>query len=146
LFGLTIGGGQINNPGRYLVLVPPINGATAITAATNAPYFTGNPGDPFKAWDSSITFDYMPKQYITFRAEYDYRHANVPYWTGQGGITPPTGNTGAPQFFVCSNGSSSGQTSLGAAETACGGGLNSVWFPDLRKNESFIDLSIMVKF
>jgi hypothetical protein len=146
LFGLTIGGGQINNPGRYLVLVPPINGATAITAATNAPYFTGNPGDPFKAWDSSITFDYMPKQYITFRAEYDYRHANVPYWTGQGGITPPTGNTGAPQFYVCSNGSSSGQTGLGAAETACGGGLSSVWFPDLRKNESFIDLSIMVKF
>src|ERR1700675_2194101 len=146
LFGLTIGGGQINNPGRYLVLVPPINGATAITAATNAPYFTGNPGDPFKAWDSSITFDYMPKQYITFRAEYDYRHASVPYWTGQGGITPPGGNTGSPQFFVCSSGASSGQTSLGAAETACGGGTNSVWFPDLRKNESFIDLSILVKF
>ena len=146
LFGLTIGGGQINNPGRYLVLVPPINGATAITAATNAPYFTGNPGDPFKAWDSSITFDYMPKQYITFRAEYDYRHASVPYWTGQGGITPPGGNNNAPQFFACSNGASSGQTSLGAAETACGGGLSSVWFPDLRKNESFIDLSIMVKF
>jgi len=146
LFGLTIGGGQINNPGRYLVLVPPIDGATAVTAATNAPYFTGNPGDPFKAWDSSITFDYMPKQYITFRAEYDYRHASVPYWTGQGGITPPTGNTGSPQFFVCSSGASSGQTSLGAAETACGGGLSSVWFPDLRKNESFIDLSIMVKF
>jgi len=127
LFGLTLGGGQINNPGRYLVLIPPINGETAITAATNSPYFTGNPGDPFKAWDSSITFDYMPKQYITFRAEYDYRHASVPYWTGQGGITPPSGNTGSPQFFVCSNGSSSGATSLGAAETACGGGLSSVW-------------------
>jgi hypothetical protein len=146
LFGLTLGGGQINNPGRYLVLIPPINGETAITAATNSPYFTGNPGDPFKAWDSSITFDYMPKQYITFRAEYDYRHASVPYWTGQGGITPPNGNTGAPQFYVCSNGSSSGQSSLGAAETSCGGGLSSVWFPDLRKNESFIDLSILVKF
>jgi hypothetical protein len=146
LFGLTIGGGQINNPGRYLVLIPPINGETAVTAATNSPYFTGNPGDPFKAWDSSITFDYMPKQYITFRAEYDYRHASVPYWTGQGGITPPGGNTGAPQSYVCSNGASSGQTTLGAAETACGGELNSVWFPDLRKNESFIDLSILVKF
>src|SRR6266436_1710901 len=146
LFGLTLGGGQINNPGRYLVLIPPINGETAITAATNSPYFTGNPGDPFKAWDSSITFDYMPKQYITFRAEYDYRHANVPYWTGQGGITPPGGNNGSPQFYTCSSGASSGQTSLGAAETACGGGLNSVWFPDLRKNESFIDLSILVKF
>ncbi len=146
LFGLTIGGGQINNPGRYLVLLPPINGETAVTAATNSPYFTANPGDPFKAWDSSITFDYMPKQYITFRAEYDYRHASVPYWTGQGGITPPGGTNNFPQYFTCSNGSSSGQTSLAGAETACGGGINSVWFPDLRKNESFIDLSIMIKF
>jgi hypothetical protein len=145
LFGLTLGGGQINNPGRYLVLIPPINGATAITAATNSPYFTGNPGDPFKAWDSSITFDYMPKQYITFRAEYDYRHASVPYWTGQGGITPPGGNTGSPQFFVCNNGASSGQTGLTGAQAACGA-AGGVWFPDLRKNESFIDLSILVKF
>ena len=145
LFGLTLGGGQINNPGRYLVLIPPINGETAITAATNSPYFTGNPGDPFKAWDSSITFDYMPRQYITFRAEYDYRHASVPYWTGQGGITPPGGNTGSPQFFVCNNGASSGQTGLAGAEGACSG-AGGVWFPDLRKNESFIDLSILVKF
>jgi hypothetical protein len=146
LFGLTVGGGQINNPGRYLVLLPPINGETAITAATNSPYFTENPGNPFKAWDSSITFDYMPKQYITFRWEYDYRHASVPYWTGAGGITPPGGNNGSPQFFTCSNGSSSGQASLGPAEAACGGGINSVWFPDLRRNESFIDLSILIKF
>jgi len=65
---------------------------------------------------------------------------------GRGGITPPGGNNGSPQFFTCSNGTSSGQTSLGPAETACGGGLSSVWFPDLRKNESFIDLAIMVKF
>ena len=146
LFGLTVGGGQINNPGRYLVLIPPINGESAITAATNSPYFTGNPGDPFKAWDSSVTFDYMPKQYITFRWEYDYRHASVPYWSGAGGITPPGGNNGSPQFYTCNNGSSSGQTLLGPAETACGGGISSVWFPDLRKNESFIDLSILVKF
>ena len=146
LFALTVGGGQINNPGRYLVLIPPINGETAISAATNSPYFTGNPGDPFKAWDSSVTFDYMPKQYITFRWEYDYRHASVPYWTGAGGITPPGGNNGSPQFYTCSNGSSSGQGALGPAEAACGGGISSIWFPDLRKNESFIDLSILVKF
>jgi hypothetical protein len=146
LFGLTVGGGQINNPGRYLVLIPPINGEGAISAATNSPYFTGNPGDPFKAWDSSVTFDYMPKQYITFRWEYDYRHASVPYWSGAGGITPPGGNNGSPQFYTCSNGSSSGQASLGPAEAACGGGIGSIWFPDLRKNESFIDLSILVKF
>jgi hypothetical protein len=146
LFGITIGGGQINNPGRYLVLLPPINGETAVTASTNSPYFTENPGNPFKAWDSSITFDYMPKQYITFRWEYDYRHANVPYWSGPGGITPPGGNNNFPQYFVCSSGASSGQTSLAGAESACGGGPGSVWFPDLRKDESFIDMAIMVKF
>jgi hypothetical protein len=146
LFAVTVGGGQINNPGRYLALIPPINGETAITAATNSPYFTGNPGDPFKAWDTSLTFDWMPKQYITFRWEYDYRHASVPYWSGPGGITPPGGNNSFPQFYACSSGASSGQTSLGAAEVACGGGPSSVWFPDLRKNESFIDMAIMVKF
>jgi len=148
LFGLTLGGGKINNPGRYLVLLPPINGETAVSASTNSPYFTENPGDPFKAWDSSLTFDYMPKQYITFRWEYDYRHASVPYWSGQGGITPPGGNNGFPQFYACSNGSSSGQTTLGPAESACGtpGSTSGVFFPDLRRDEHFIDMSIMVKF
>ena len=122
MFAVTVGGGQINNPGRYLMLIPPINGETAITAATNSPYFTGNPGHPFKAWDSSFTFDWMLKQYVTFRWEYDYRHANVSYWTDRGGIRPPGGSNGAPQFYACSNGPSSGQTSLMAAELACGGG------------------------
>jgi hypothetical protein len=146
-YGLTVGGGAINNPGRYLVLIPPINGETAGTAALNSPYFTGNPGDPFKAWDSSITFDYMPKQYITFRWEYDYRHASVPYWSGAGGITPPPGsNNGFPQYYACNNGASSGQETLAAAQLACGGGPSSVWFPDLRRDEQFIDLSILVKF
>jgi len=64
LFGLTLGGGAITNPGRYLVLLPPINGATAITGT---PYFTESPGDKYKAWDASVTFDYMPSQFITFR-------------------------------------------------------------------------------
>ncbi len=148
LFGVTLGGGKINNPGRYLVLLPPINGESAITASTNSPYFTENPGDPFKAWDSSVTFDYMPKQYITFRWEYDYRHANVPYWSGRGGITPPGGNTGAPTDYVCNNGVSSGETALGPATTFCGSAPqnSSVWFPDLRRDESFIDMSILVKF
>ncbi len=96
LYAVTIGGGAMDNPGRYLTLLPPINSATAYTGT---PYFTGSPGDPFKAWDASATFDYMPKQYITFRWEYGYRHANVPYWTGRGGITPPGGNTGGQGVF-----------------------------------------------
>src|SRR5438876_1739893 len=43
LYGFTLGGGKINNPGRYLVLLPPINGATA---TSGTPYFTENPGGP----------------------------------------------------------------------------------------------------
>jgi hypothetical protein len=151
-YALTVGGGQINNPGRYLVLDPPINGETAESAAISAPYFTGNPSDPFKAWDSSVTFDYMPSQYITFRWEYDYRHASVPYWSGRGGVTPPGSggvpytNNGFPQFFACNDGNSSMQETLSAAQTACGAQGSSVWFPDLRRDEQFIDMAILVKF
>ncbi len=153
-FGVTLGGGGIDNPGRYLVLLPPINGMTAPSAAINSPYFTENPGDKFKAWDSSLTFDWMPKQYITFRIEGDYRHADVPYWSGTGGITPPaygdtpgdvTNGNGYPTEYACTNGAPSGATSLSAAQTACGGPAN-VWFPDLRKNEFLIDMDILVKF
>jgi hypothetical protein len=119
LYAVTIGGGAINNPGRYLVLLPPINGATA---ASGTPYFTQNPGDPFKAWDASVTFDYMPSQYLTFRWEYNHRAANVPYFSGPGGVTPAGGNTGAP-----------GSALLG-------------WDPDLRKHENRLNLAILVKF
>ena len=146
LFGLTIGGGQINNPGRYLVLIPPINGETAASAAINSPYFTENPGDKFKAWDTSATFDYMPRQWITFRFEGDYRHANVPYWSGAGGITPPPEtNNGFPTQYACMNGSASGQTALSAATASCAAN-GGVWSPDLRRDEVLFDIDLMVKF
>ncbi len=118
-YAITIGGGKINNPGRYLVLLPPINGATA---TSGTPYFTENPGDPFKAWDISGTYDYMPSQYITFRWEFNHRHANVPYLTGPGGITPQGGNTGTPSVAV------------------------SGFQPDLRKTEDRATMAILVKF
>jgi len=81
-FALTLGGGAITNPGRYLVLLPPINGATAFTGT---PYFSTQPGSSFRAWDASATFDYMPSQFATFRFEYNHRAANVPYFSGPGG-------------------------------------------------------------
>jgi hypothetical protein len=143
-YGITIGAGQINNPGRYLVLVPPINGETAASAALNSPYFPFNPGNSFKAWDSSLTFDYMPKQWLTFRVEYDYRHTNVPYWSGHGGVTPPNlagqqpgTNNGNPSSLVCLNGTSD-------PTGACTG--SGLWQPDLRRDESLIDIDWMIKF
>src|ERR1700730_6560817 len=126
-YGLTLGGGKINNPGRYLVLLPPINGATA---ASGTPYFTENPGDQFKAWDASGTFDYMPSQYITFRWEFDHRAANVPYFSGPGGVTP----TSCPTAPI--------------VENICGspGAFVPGFTPDLKKIENRINLSILVKF
>src|SRR5579871_823340 len=131
-YALTIGGGKINNPGRYLVLIPPINGATA---ASGTPYFTANPGDPYKAWDASATFDWMPSQYITFRWEYNHRAANVPYFSGSGGVTPPRGNNGSPGSFVCLQGFAT-----------CDGSPSNTWYPDLRKIENRLNLAILVKF
>jgi hypothetical protein len=90
--------------------------------SSGTPYFTENPGDPYKAWDMSRTLDYLPGQYITFRWEYDYRAANVPYFGGPGGVTPPEGNQGALGSLVP-------------------GGA-----PDLRKNENRLSMAILVKF
>nr|AOS95200.1 ribosomal protein L12E/L44/L45/RPP1/RPP2 [uncultured bacterium] len=119
-YALTLGGGRINNAGRYLVLLPPINGATA---ASGTPYFTENPGDQYKAWDMSVTADYMPSQYFTYRLEYNHRAANVPYFSGPGGVTPPGGNTvGAP------------------------GSIVDGWTPDLRNSENRMTLAFLVKF
>ena len=126
-YGLTLGGGKINNPGRYLVLLPPINGATA---ASGTPYFTENPGDPFKAWDASGTFDYMPSQYITFRGEFNHRAANVPYFSGPGGVTPTSCPTAPLVEDICG---SPGAWVPGFA-------------PDLKNIENRINLSILVKF
>jgi len=119
LFGLTLGGGAIKNPGRYLVLIPPINGATAFTGT---PYFTASPGDPYTAWDASVTLDYMPSQFVTFRLEGNHRSANVPYFSGEGGVTPPGGNV-APL-----------------------GSLVPDWTPDLRKAENRVTAALLVKF
>ena len=118
MFGATLGGGAVENPGRYLVLLPPIDGATA---ATGTPYFTQNPGDPFKAWDTQATFDYMPSQWVTWRLEFTHRAANVPYFTGPGGLTPPGGNNGIPGAIVPG------------------------WMPDLVKTENRWIFALLVK-
>jgi hypothetical protein len=140
-YALTIGGGQMNNPGRYLTLLPPINGADAVSGS---PYFTANPGDKSHMWDANVNFQWMPKQYITWWTEMGYRHSDVPYWTGRGGITPPGGNTGSPGQYVCGAGGSAGTNDLATAQANCGSA--GVWFPDLRKGQATLSIGVMVKF
>jgi len=64
----------------------------------------------------------MPSQYITWRLEYNHRAANVPYFSGPGGITPPGGNQGTP------------------------GSLVSGFTPDLRNSENRMTGAMLVKF
>jgi hypothetical protein len=122
-YAVTLGGGAINNPGRYLVLTPPIQltpgatgGATAATGA--APYFTQNPGDPFHAWDSSVTFNYMPSDNITFLLEVIHRVSDTPYFAGPNGVSYTDG--------------SNSNSSLGVN-------------PDLTTSETRIDAAMMVR-
>jgi hypothetical protein len=171
LFGITLGGGKMDNPGRYLTLLPPINGATAVSGS---PYFVASPGTPMKAWDSTVTFDWMPSQFVTFRFETGYRYASVPYWTGRGGITPPGGNVapvanngtvGTGASYICTNGATSAVSDFapsgngftadnagGAVSASCSAEFSTVgntwtaWQPDLRKSQLVNTISIMVKF
>ena len=162
---ITVGGGQMNNPGRYLTLLPSINGATA---TSGTPYFTENAGDAAQAHDMTFTYDYMPSQFITFRLEEAYRYSGVPYWTGHGGVTPPGGNNGNPADYQCAAGGDSGvgyvPTALGATQgyttgqaqaiASCigqglnngGSGTTALWWPDLRTNQTTTLGAIMVRF
>jgi hypothetical protein len=76
-----------------------------------------------------VTFDYMPKQFVTLRSEYTYRHANVPYWTGAGGITPPGGAFDG----------------INPAQSIPPNQLIPGWTPDLRKSESRVTFAVLVK-
>lgn len=128
---LTLGGGAISNPGRYLVLTPPINGATAYTGFAGVDrngraVWTQNPGDRFNAWDTQVTLDYMPTRNVTFRLEYTHRAADVPYFAGRGGMTPPNG--------------AGGHVNQGAPGSAVEG-----WSPDLVRTENRITLALLFR-
>jgi hypothetical protein len=64
----------------------------------------------------------MPTPNVTFRLEYNHRHANVPYFAGEGGLTPAGGNTGDPTQLVPG------------------------FTPDLDNNEDRVTFAFMVRF
>ncbi len=167
-FGGDLHVGNVRGRILTMYLLPPINGATAVSGS---PYFPATPGSVFKGWDTTATFDWMPSQYITFRFETGYRHANVPYWSGRGGITPPGGNVspvagngsvGTAASYICTNGSTSAVSSLspsgngfaadnagGAVTASCVNSYGStwnVWQPDLRRGQLVNTIAILVKF
>jgi Putative beta-barrel porin-2, OmpL-like. bbp2 len=123
-FAWTVGGGVMNNPGRYLVLYPtgqasPLPNPNNPTQTEGAFPFSANPGDAFRGWDFSTNFDYMPNQSLTIRAEVVNRNANVPYFAGAGGVTSQTGYSTTP--------------------------LDPAWRPDLVKSETRVILAALFR-
>lgn len=64
----------------------------------------------------------MPSENFTFRYELSHRAANVPYWSGPGGVTPPGGDTSAH------------------------GSMVDGFQPDLRRAGNRITVALLVKF
>ena len=98
---LTVGGGVMNNPGRYLVLYPtgqasPLPNPNNPTQTEGAYPFSANPGDKFSGYDYSVGMEYMMNQSISIKGEFVHRHASVPYFAGKGGVTSPTGYSFTP--------------------------------------------------
>jgi hypothetical protein len=131
----TVGGGAFSNPGRYLVLIPPIQqptpgatqGQSASPQTTNCPncFQTGAGPDGkqqtgFHAWDFTVGFDWMPNEYITWRGEYNHRKADVNYFAGPRGITSPDGYNTTTQ--------------------------PAGWTPDLTDTEDRVNIAMLVRF
>jgi hypothetical protein len=121
---LCVGGGYVDNPGRYLVLAPtgdasPFPNPYNPTQPAGTHPFTENPGDQFTGWDCSVGLSWMPNQSFEFKAEYVHRESSVPYFAGPGGVTSPSGYTYTP--------------------------LPTGWAPDLQRSESRIDFAILFR-
>jgi hypothetical protein len=106
-WAFTAGGGQMHNPGRYLVLAPtgiasPIPQPLSIQGvgygAVSPEAFVIAPGTTFDAWDYEFGFQYMPIEQLTFDIEWNHRQSSVPFFAGHGGVTSPDGyiTTGVP--------------------------------------------------
>jgi hypothetical protein len=61
----------------------------------------GIPPTPFLGGGVTVTQDFQPSPWLVLRLEYVHRQANVPYFSGPGGITGPGGVLAAnPATFV----------------------------------------------
>jgi hypothetical protein len=127
-FAFTIGGGMMNNPGRYLVLAPtgiasPFQPLSIQGVEYNQPgqqYFSLNPGTTFNAFDYEGGIQYMPNELITYDVEYNHRQADTNYFAGHGGVTSPDGYSTTT--------------------------VPTGWRPDLVKSDSRIIVAMLLRF
>lgn len=123
-FAITMGGGVMNNPGRYLVLAPtgqasPLPSALSPTTTEGTTPFSMSAGAPFKGYDLSCNVEWIPQSQIAVRLEFVHRHASVPYFAGPGGVTSPSGYKTTP--------------------------ITADWTPDLVQTENRIILALLFR-
>lgn len=83
---LTLRGDYVTNPGLYLAFSPSPVSDNDFNDAIGS-----DPEQELSIFQTTCTFDIMPNDFVTFRFEYGHRHANVPYFAGNGGTTSPDG-------------------------------------------------------
>ncbi|RZJ76490.1 MAG: porin [Flavobacterium sp.] len=92
--------------GDYMTNQSVVNGVNTSPYLAFTPALTGDvpnnydsaiaEGEKLKIFQFTGTFDVMPNDFITFRLEYGYRNSSIPYFTGSGGTTSPSGWVNGP--------------------------------------------------
>lgn len=111
---LSLRADYISNGGTYLAFSPSPSSPNAYSDEFNT-----DPYKPIEIMQGTATLDFMPNDHFTFRIEYGYRQANMPYFVGHGGTT-----------------SSSGWANITSAPS---------WKPDLQKVENRITLGLNIR-
>jgi hypothetical protein len=128
ILAMTVGGGMMSNPGRYLVLAPtgqaspipqPLS-TQGVQYVTPTNPFPLAPGTTFDAFDYEAGIQYMPNEQVTYDLEFNHRQSVDPYFAGHGGVTSPDG-------YIT---------------TATPAG----WRPDLVKSDTRIIAAMLVRF
>ena len=76
--------------------------AVTNTLPIGSPYVLPDATQPFLGGGFTTTLDYLPSPWVLTRIEYSHRAANVPFFSGPGGITGngPDGQVGTISPFV----------------------------------------------
>ncbi|MCX8525261.1 porin [Chryseobacterium formosus] len=110
-YAVTLRGDIVSNPGAYLAFSPsPVANNDFNDALAD--------GKRLTALQGTLTFDWMPNQFFTFRLEYGYRSSNIPYFAGPEGTTSPDGWIDTP---------------------------TDTWRPDLRKSDNRITAAMIFR-
>ena len=90
-FAFTLRGDYLVNGGHYLGYSP-----SAVSPNDYADVFGADTYHKLRLFQTAVTLDVMPNEFVTFRIEYGYRQSNLPYFAGHGGTTSPSGWTTGP--------------------------------------------------